>query len=76
MTQNVKILIEKVNVLKASTKEATAELKTVLETTQVFQDVLRAAMEDTRYNVTEKMAKAHALKVALKFYSPKDEDDN
>lgn len=76
MTQNVKILIEKVNELKSRTKEATAELKTVLETTQVFQDVLRTAMEDTRYNVTEKMAKTHALKVALKFYSPKEEEDN
>lgn len=78
MTQNVKILIEKVNELKARTKEATAELKTVLETTQVFQDVLRTAMEDTRYNLfrEEKMAKAYALKVALKFYSPKEEEDN
>lgn len=68
------MLIERVNDLKARTKEANAELKAVLEQTQVFQDVFKSSLEDKRYNVTEKIAKAHALKVALKHFSPQEED--
>ena len=74
MTHNIQMLVEKVNDLKARTKEANAELKASLEQTQVFQDVFKSSMEDKRYNVTEKIAKAHALKVALKHYSPQEED--
>lgn len=68
------MLIERVNDLKARTKEANTELKAVLEQTQVFQDVFKSSLEDKRYNVTEKIAKAHALKVALKHFSPQEED--
>ena len=74
MTHTIQMLVEKVNDLKARTKEANAELKASLEQTQVFQDVFKSSMEDKRYNVTEKIAKAHALKVALKHYSPQEED--
>jgi hypothetical protein len=74
MTQNVQMLIERVNDLKARTKEANNELKAALEQTQVFQDVFKSSLEDKRYNVTEKIAKAHALKVALKHFSPQEED--
>jgi hypothetical protein len=75
MSPSIAILIEKVNDLKARTKEANEELKLALEDTQVYKDILQAAMEDKRYNVTEKIAKVHAIKVALKHFTPPKEDE-
>ena len=75
MTQNIKMLIEKLNELKARTKETNEELKLALEDTQVCKDILQAAMEDKRYNVTEKIAKMHAHKVALKHFTPPKEEE-
>jgi hypothetical protein len=75
MTRNIQLLIEKVNELKARTKEANEELKLALEDTQVYKDILQAAMEDKRYNVTEKIAKVHAHKVALKHFTPPKEEE-
>lgn len=66
---NIEMLIEKVNDLKERLKEANSTLKASLEDTQVFKDVFKTSMEDQRYNVTEKIAKAHALKVALKHFT-------
>jgi hypothetical protein len=66
-------LILKVDEAKARLKELNAELKANLEDTGVYKDVLQATMEDKRYNVTEKMASSHALKVALEHFRPKDE---
>jgi hypothetical protein len=66
----ISILIAKVAELKSRLKDANAELKVALEETEVFKNVLAASMEDTRYNVTEKIAAAHALKVALKHFTP------
>lgn len=68
------MMIEKVNDLKERLKEANATLKASLEDTQVFRDVLKSSMEDQRYNVTEKIAKAHALKVALKHYTREQDE--
>jgi hypothetical protein len=67
------MLILKVDDMKAKLKEVNSELKAALEDTDVFKNVLQATMEDKRYNVTEKMAAAHALKVALKHFTPVDE---
>jgi hypothetical protein len=75
MSPSIAILIEKVNDLKSRTKEANEELKLALEDTQVYKDILQAAMEDKRYNVTEKIAKVHAIKVALKHFTPPKEDE-
>ena len=75
MSHSIAILIEKVNDLKARTKEANEELKLALEDTQVYKDILQAAMEDKRYNVTEKIAKVHAHKVALKHFTPPKEEE-
>jgi hypothetical protein len=75
MSPSIAIMIEKVNDLKARTKEANEELKLALEDTQVYKDILQAAMEDKRYNVTEKIAKVHAIKVALKHFTPPKEDE-
>jgi ribosomal protein L25 (general stress protein Ctc) len=72
---HVSVLIQKVNDLKARTKEANSELKSALEDTEVYKDVFAAALEDKRYNVTEKMAQAHALKVALKHFTPQEQDE-
>jgi hypothetical protein len=66
----IPMLIMKVEDMKAKLKDANAELKAALEDTDVFKNVLEATMEDKRYNVTEKMAAAHALKVALKHFTP------
>jgi hypothetical protein len=75
MTQNIKLLIEKLNELKARSKETNEELKLALEDTDVYRDILQAAMEDKRYNVTEKIARVHAHKVALKHFTPPKEDE-
>ena len=76
MTHSVELLIEKVADIKGRLKDANAELKTALQDTQVFKDVLEASMEDKRYNVTEKIACSHALKVALKHYTPQKQDEH
>jgi hypothetical protein len=75
MTQNIQMLIEKLNELKARTKETNEELKLALEDTQVYRDILQASMEDKRYNVTEKIARVHAHKVALKHFTPPKEEE-
>ena len=75
MSHSIAILIEKVNDPKARTKETNEELKLALEDTQVYKDILQAAMEDKRYNVTEKIAKMHAHKVALKHFTPPKEEE-
>jgi hypothetical protein len=75
MVQAIQMLIEKLNELKARTKETNEELKLALEDTQVYKDILQAAMEDKRYNVTEKIARVHAHKVALKHFTPPKEDE-
>ena len=75
MSRNIQLLIEKVNELKTRTKEVNEELKLALEDTQVYKDILQAAMEDKRYNVTEKIARVHAHKVALKHFTPPKEDE-
>jgi molecular chaperone GrpE (heat shock protein) len=74
MTQSIQILIEKLSELKARTKETNEELKLALEDTDVYRDILQASMEDKRYNVTEKIARVHAHKVALKHFTPPKED--
>jgi hypothetical protein len=74
MTQNIQMLIEKLVDLKARTKETNEELKLALEDTQVYRDILHASMEDKRYNVTEKIARVHAHKVALKHFTPQEEE--
>lgn len=75
MTQSIKILITKLDELKARTKETNEELKLALEETDVYRDILQASMEDKRYNVTEKIAKVHAHKVALKHFTPEPKED-
>jgi hypothetical protein len=75
MTQSIQFLIQKLNVLKANTKETNEELKLALEETDVYRDILQASMEDKRYNVTEKIAKVHAHKVALKHFTPEPKED-
>jgi hypothetical protein len=45
MTQSIKILITKLDELKARTKETNEELKLALEDTDVYRDILQAAME-------------------------------
>jgi hypothetical protein len=69
------MLIEKLNELKARTKETNEELKLALEDTDVYRDILQAAMEDKRYNVTEKIAKVHAHTGALKHFTPPKEEE-
>jgi hypothetical protein len=75
MTQSIQMLITKLEELKARTKETNEELKLALEDTDVYRDILQAAMEDKRYNVTEKIARVHAHKVALKHFTPPKEDE-
>jgi len=75
MTQSIQLLIEKLSELKARTKETNEELKLALEDTDVYRDILQASMEDKRYNVTEKIARVHAHKVALKHFTPPKEDE-
>jgi hypothetical protein len=75
MTQSIQFLIQKLAVLKTNTKETNEELKLALEETDVYRDILQASMEDKRYNVTEKIAKMHAHKVALKHFTPEPKED-
>lgn len=69
------MLIMKVDQTKATLKSLNAELKVALEDTEVYKNVLQSTLEDKRYNVTEKMAAAHALKVSLKHFTPTEDEE-
>lgn len=76
MTLNTRVaqMFEEEAELKERMKNLKADLNELLEQTAVYKSVFDAAVETTKaHKVAEKVAKAHALKVARMVYAPKDE---
>ena len=67
-------LIEKEDALKQHLKELRQDLKDALESYEIYKAVLEATMGG-EYKVTEKAAKAHALKVARDSFTPPKPDN-
>jgi regulator of replication initiation timing len=76
MALNAKIhsLIDEENDLKERLKSLKSDLNELFEQTAVYKSVFDAAIESTRqHKVSEKVAKAHALKVCRVVFSPKED---
>lgn len=60
-------LLEQLNALKANVKDCNVELKVKLSETKIYKEVLEATMNQAtaKVKIPEKVAIAHALKVAL-----------
>jgi hypothetical protein len=67
-------LMEREAEAKESVKNLRDELNELFEQTPVYKSVYDAAVETTKvHKVSEKVAKAHALKVARMVYTPKED---
>jgi hypothetical protein len=62
-------LIEKEEAAKANLKELRQDLKDALESSDIYKAVLETTLGG-EYQVTEKAAKTHALKVARDSFTP------
>lgn len=70
-------LIDEENDLKERLKTLRGDLNELFEQTSVYKSVFDAAIESTRqHKVSEKVAKAHALKVTRVVFSPKDDSED
>lgn len=71
-------LIEREEMLKDKIKATRIALKAALLESDVYKAVLEATLEEKDgFTITEKMAKAHALKVARATYANlEDEEEN
>jgi chaperonin cofactor prefoldin len=73
----IRTLIDEENDLKERLKTLKSDLNELFEQTAVYKSVFDAAIESTRqHKVSEKVAKAHALKVARVVFSPKEDADD
>jgi|688.fasta_scaffold190878_2 hypothetical protein len=72
---SIQKLIDRVNALKADLKDANTELKEELEGTVIFREVLASTLDQANAlcKVPEKVARAHALKVAQASYAKEEE---
>jgi hypothetical protein len=67
-------LIEKEDAAKQHLKELRQDLKDALESSEIYKAVLETTLGG-EYKVTEKAAKAHALKVARDSFTPPKADN-
>lgn len=74
LTSKIHLLLENETEAKQSVKNLRDELNELFEQTAVYKSVFDAAVETTKaHKVSEKIAKAHALKVARMVYTPKED---
>jgi len=73
MVSAIEKLIERESDVKAQLKEVRQELKEAVESSQYYKSVLDTTLQ-SEYNPTEKAAKAHALKVTVDHFTPKNEE--
>ena len=77
LVPKIHMLMEREAEAKESVKNLRDELNELFEQTPVYKSVYEAAIETTKqHKVSEKVAKAHALKVARMVYTQKDEEEN
>jgi hypothetical protein len=73
--ESIKKLINEEKVLKEQMKALRADLKKGLETSELYKAVLENTLASREPKVSQKLAKAHALKVARAAHESDDEED-
>jgi hypothetical protein len=76
--ENIQALIDREDALKDKLKMIRQKLKAALLDSDAYKAILEKALEDDgEFKVSEKVAKAHALKAARAYYSAdQDEEKN
>lgn len=77
-SQTIEKLIEHLAELSTHVKDAKTDLKAAIESTDLYDKVLRATLKQstsTGCEIPDKAAKAHAFKVTLAHFSPKRETE-
>ena len=67
-------LIEKEAAVKNTLKELREDLKEAIESSDYYKAVLETTV-NSEYKPSEKVAKAHALKVSVDHFTPKPADE-
>jgi len=75
MEKKITDLIEEEEALKAQLKDTRSHLKLALEASEIYKAVLEKTLSETEPKVSQKLAKAHALKVARSVYAPEKEEE-
>jgi hypothetical protein len=72
----IRALIDREETLKDKLKLVRQKLKTSLLESDAYKAILEKALEDDgEFKVSEKVAKAHALKAARAYYTADDEEE-
>jgi hypothetical protein len=72
----IRALIDREETLKDKLKLVRQKLKTSLLESDAYKAILDKALEDDgEFKVSEKVAKAHALKAARAYYTADDEEE-
>jgi len=74
--ENIQALIDREEALKDKLKVIRQKLKTALLESDAYKAILEKALEDDgEFKVSEKVAKAHALKAARAYYTADQEEE-
>ena len=74
--ENIQALIDREEALKDKLKVIRQKLKTALLESDAYKAILEKALEDDgEFKVSEKVAKAHALKAACAYYTADEEEE-
>jgi len=74
--ENIQALIDREEALKDKLKVIRQKLKAALLESDAYKAILEKALEDdSEFKVSEKVAKAHALKAARAYYTAAEEGD-
>ena len=73
--ENIQALIEREEALKGKLKMIRQKLKTNLLESDAYKAILEKALsDDGEFKISEKVAKAHALKAARAYYADDEEE--
>ena len=74
--ENIQALIDREETLKDKLKVIRQKLKAALLESDAYKAILEKALEDDgEFKVSEKVAKAHALKAARAYYTADQEEE-
>jgi hypothetical protein len=74
--ENIQALIDREDTLKDKLKVIRQKLKAALLESDAYKAILEKALEDDgEFKVSEKVAKAHALKAARAYYTADQEEE-
>ena len=74
--ENIQALIDREEQLKDKLKVIRQKLKTALLESDAYKAILAKALDDDgEFKISEKVAKAHALKAARAYYAAEEEEE-